>query len=104
MLTINYKWEYDEEGNIIEETEYLKSPYLDYFQEYTSINTYVYKDNNVLEIENKILNVRNINGMSDSYTYTFEYEFDYTGNWKKCITYKNNKPIFITTREYQYSH
>lgn len=40
------------------------------------------------------------NGTSE--TTSYEYEYDTSGNWTKCVAYQNQKPFMVALREYKY--
>ena len=90
-LVLRVTFKYDEEGYDIEEKWYNLDGSL--YNKYTF--KYDEKGNKIEE------NVYNPDYILES-KWNYNYEFDYTGNWLKCITTCNNKIVQIEERKIIY--
>jgi hypothetical protein len=90
-LDRKYTYKYDEKGNMIEKNEYDSDGSLDRKE------TYKYDEKG-----NKIeKNEYDSDGSLDRKE-TYQYEYDKAGNWIKKIEFRNEKPVYIYEREYEY--
>lgn len=88
---ISYK--YDENGNMLE-WKY----WAGYDEDLNKIITYSYDEKeNIIE---KNYHSYTYNTIFKKYNY--KYEYDKKGNWIKCIEYKNEIPIIMLERTYEY--
>ena len=90
-LRWNWKYKYDDKGNRIESATY------DVYGELMGKSKFKYDDKgNQIEWA-----YYDKDGELD-YTEIYELEYDSKGNWIKKITYKDDKPTFISEREIEY--
>ncbi len=83
-MWLKRSYEYDAKGNMVKETKWVK----EYEKENTSASTYEYDTNG---------NCTGSNGKPEA-----KFEYDAQGNWIKCTSLQNGKPVLVTERQIEY--
>ncbi len=92
QLAFKTEFKYDKKNNLIEEMVYFKKDNFykttyEYDAKGNMIKGKRYAKSDSLNVDMEIIS---------------KYEFDKKGNWLKKVDYKNDKPFFMTEREYEY--
>ncbi|MCY1721132.1 hypothetical protein OU798_12310 [Prolixibacteraceae bacterium Z1-6] len=88
--TFRYDYQYDEEGEFSGYT-FSRADTVRGGMNFTRNDQGFMKDQEVYNTDR---------GTSE--TTSYEYEYDTTGNWTKCVAYQNQKPYMVALREYKY--